>query len=80
MFVYEREKGLRKAWLLTVSVVEDNDASLLWLSLVRVNHGSANYEVHRWVFAQATRHHAEGILAGEELMGMENWHGDTNKE
>lgn len=61
-----------ESWLLTVSVVEDDDASLLGLGLLWVHHGCANDKVHRRVFSQTTRHHAEGVLAREELMGMED--------
>lgn len=61
-----------KAQPLTVSVVEDNDASLLGLRLLWVHHGGADDKIHRGVFSQTTRHHAEGVLTGEELVGVEN--------
>lgn len=62
-----------KAQPLTVSVVEHNDASLFGLRLLWVHHSGADDKIHWRVFSQTTRHHAEGVLAGEELVGVENW-------
>lgn len=70
VFSWDGESGEE---ILTVGVVEDNDAALLGLSLLWVHHGGADDKIHWRVFSQATWHHAEGILAGEELMGMEDW-------
>lgn len=59
--------------LLTVSVVEDNDAPLFGLGLLRMDHGGANEKIHRRVLPQATWQHAQGVLTGKELMGVKNW-------
>lgn len=47
-FVQKRDKeGTKKiVRLLTVSIVEDDDASLLRLSLLRVHHGGADDKIH----------------------------------
>lgn len=45
LFAENRERQ-RQAWLLTVSVVEDDDASLLGLSLLWVYHGGADDKIH----------------------------------
>lgn len=60
--------------------MEDNDASLLGLSLLGVHHGRAHDEIHRRVFSQATGHHAQGVFTREELVGMEDLTGTEREE
>ena len=58
---------------LTVSVVEDDDAALLRLRLLGVHHGRAHDEVNGSVPSQTAGNHAEGVLAGQELVSVEYW-------
>ena len=61
-------------WL-TVGVVEDDDAALLGLGLLGVDHGRADDEVDGGVAAQLARHHAESVLVLQQLVSVENWGG-----
>lgn len=63
----------RKRLALTISVVEDDDAALLGLRLLWVDHCRANDKVDREVPAQTAGHHAKGVLTLEELVGVEHW-------
>lgn len=53
--------------------MEDDDATLLRLRLLRVDHGSAHNEVDSRIFAQFTGHQAQSELAGQKLVGMKHW-------
>ena len=63
---------------LTVSVVEDDDAALLRLGLLGVHHGCAHHKVNGGVPSEAAGDHAEGVLAGQELVGVEHWTNTIN--
>lgn len=55
---------------LTIGVVEDDDAALFGLCLLRIHHGSAHNEVGVWILAELAGDQAEGILILQELVSM----------
>ena len=52
----------QEAFALTVRVVEDDDAALLRLCLLRIHHGSTHDEVGVWVFAKLAGDQAKGVF------------------
>lgn len=58
--------------VVTIGVVEDDDATLLRLRLLRVDHSGADDKVDCRIFAQFTGHQAQSVLTGQKLVGMKH--------
>lgn len=58
--------------MFTICVVEDNDATLFRLRLLRVHHGGPDDEVDSRIFAQFTGHQTQSVLTGQKLVSVKH--------